>query len=321
MILAGTKIRRAAMVALPLLVAGVVGLQGRSSKAEAPSSAEAAARCATRLSATLIGKGASAELLANANPQSQVDTMLQSPEFIERFASFLNASFNDQPGANKAEDAAYYLGKYVLQNNLPYKSLFAGQFEVVAGADNNADPTIQMNPDGLGYFRSRAWLVRYAGNEPAGYKISTGYRMMQNMLGLKLIASTNAPGAKIDAEGRQAAPCNGCHYQGWYALDNVAKVLTKRQGTGNNMRFNPPTDGPQQAFDTTINNDADIVNVALGSTAFKFNTCRLAFKFLYGRAENVCESKIFDACVDEFAAKGTIQSALAVVAKDQSFCQ
>ena len=78
---------------------------------------------------------------------------------------------------------------------------------------------------------------------------------------------------------------------------------------------------PGMQFDTTINNDADIVNVALGSTAFKFNTCRLAFKFLYGRAENVCESKIFDACVDEFAAKGTIQSALAVVAKDQSFCQ
>ncbi len=319
--LARTKIRRAAIAALPLLAAGALGLSGRSSKAETPSSAESASRCASRLSAALLGTGASADLLTNANPQSQVDTMLQSPEFIERFSSFLNASFNDQPGANRAEDAPYYLGKYILQNNLPYKSLFVGQFDVVAGADGNADPTIQANPEGLGYFRSRAWLVRYAGNEPAGYKIVTGYRMMQNMLGLKLIASTNAPNVDVSATGRAQSPCNGCHFQGWYALDNVAKVLSKRKGNGNNMTFTPPNEGPQQAFDTTINSDADIVNAVISSTAFKFNTCRLAFKFLYGRTENVCESKVFDACVDEFAAKGTIQSALAVVAKDQSFCQ
>jgi hypothetical protein len=41
---------------------------------------------------------------------------------------------------------------------------------------------------------------------------------------------------------------------------------------------------------------------------------------MYGRPENQCEAKTFDACVDALASKKTIQSAVAAVAKDASFC-
>jgi hypothetical protein len=62
------------------------------------------------------------------------------------------------------------------------------------------------------------------------------------------------------------------------------------------------------------------VKTLVASENFPVATCRLVFKFLYGRAENACEGPIFDACVDEFRAKGTIQSALALVAKQPGFC-
>ena len=40
--------------------------------------------------------------------------------------------------------------------------------------------------------------------------------------------------------GREASGCRGCHYDGWFALDKVAKVLSKRVGLGAQMTFSPP---------------------------------------------------------------------------------
>jgi len=43
--------------------------------------------------------------------------------------------------------------------------------------------------------------------------------------------------------------------------------------------------------------------------------------FLYGRDENKCESQQFAKCMTEFKAKGTVQAAIAVLAKDPMYCQ
>jgi hypothetical protein len=119
-----------------------------------------------------------------------------------------------------------------------------------------------------------------------------------------------------------AQPCAGCHFDGPFALDKIARILTRRQGTGSQMTFAPPTDGPQPLLDgRTISNDQELVSALVDSDAFRFHACRLSFQYLYGRAEYTCEGPIFDLCMQAFAQAGTIQSALAAVAKDASFCQ
>lgn len=290
--------------------------------------AEKTERCATRLSIALLGKSPVAALMTNADPQSQIDAMLSSADFQERFARFVNATYNDEAGATAAEDPAYYLTKHVLTNNLTWDQMFLGQFkvDVAAGAPAGTQPTVTVDVNGLGYFRSRPWLLRYAGNEEAGVKLSTGYRMMNNTIGLKLVASTNAPTADISATGRAAAGCSACHYDGWFALDKVANVLTRKVTTvtgGNTViSFGPPPSTPQQILGgLVINNDKELVTALVKSEAFEFRACRMAFEYLYGRAEMSCEGPVFDRCMTAFKATGTIQSALASVAKDATFCQ
>src|SRR5205814_6961276 len=143
-----------------------------------------------------------------------------------------------------------------------------------------------------GYFRSMPWMIRYAGNEPAGIKISTAYHILNNVTGLHLIASTNAPGADISATGRQAATCSGCHYSNWFALDKTASVLTKVVRTGQTVTFTPKTvanDAPQTILgNITVTNDKELVTALLANDSFPFATCRLAWNYLYGRDENKC---------------------------------
>ena len=272
----------------------------------------------------MIGDGATAAAISSANPQNDFDTLVATPAFQERFSRYINSKFNRTPGATPSEDASYYLAKYVLANDKPWTDMFLGQYDVAPS--NAKDPTseavVTTNPDGLGYFRSRIWSVRYAGNESAGIRIVTAYRMMENTLGLKLTATTNAPGVDISAEGRKAAQCAGCHYTPWYALDNVASVLGTRTGTGATTVFTPSSKGPQSILGgVTIADDKDLVTALVGNEAFDVNACRLAFGYLYGRAEYSCEGSIFDACVTAFKADKKITSALAVVAKDPTFCE
>ena len=285
--------------------------------------AERAERCATRLSVAVLGDGATPELLASTDPQASVDGMLKDAKFIERFSRFINSQFNMAPGATPAEDASYFLAKHVLQNDKPWTDMFLGPYAVVpSDDDDNAGAVVRDDPDGLGYFRSRTWMVRYAGNEAQGMRIVAAYRMMWNTIGLTLSATTNAPVADQSAAGRQAGQCAGCHFQNWYALDKVAAVLGTKTGMGQRMRFNPPTGGPQEILGgVKVSNDKELVEALVANEAFSVNACRLAYKFLYGRAEYSCEGPAFDRCVDAFKKDKRIQTALSSVAKDPSFCE
>jgi hypothetical protein len=280
-------------------------------------------RCATRVAVSILGTSPTPELLQSTDPQSQVDTLLADAAFQERFARFVNSIMNDAPGATTEEDAAYHLGKYILQNAKPWKELFNGPYNIVAtGAANNRTVAVQPDPNGLGYFRSTAWLNRYAGNELTGLKLNTAYRIPNNVLGLHLVATTNAPGADVSATGRAAPACKGCHYDGWYALDKTALILTRVQRQGNNVTFTP-TDGTAKEVlgGLMLKDDKELVNAMVDSEQFAFNACRTVFQYLYGREENACEAAVFDKCVDAFKSSGMIQSALSTVAKDPSFCQ
>ena len=317
--------RRATLLLVPALLAGaVVAANGRKASAEDTDPTAKNERCASRLSIALLGESPATGLFTN--PQGQVDQLLTQPQFVERFSRFINASFNPLPGTVAKEDSAYFLTKYVLENGKPYKDLFLGQYKVDGDAQGN-NVQVTVDPNGLGYFRSQPWLLRYAGNEQQGYKLVTAYRIMQNTVGLELVASTNAPDADVSTATRTSNPgCTGCHGPAtgagpWFSLDRAARALTKVKRTGQNVTFEPPTDGPQQVADKTVSSDKELVEALVASPNFAFNACRLSFRFLYGRPENACESKVFDACVTEFNAKGTIQSALASVAKDPGFCQ
>jgi hypothetical protein len=315
--------RRGMLMLSAPIAAAVLGLlsAGRPAHAEGEDKTALNERCATRLSIALVGKSPDAALSKSDNPQSAVDRLISDPAFVERFALFINAANNAGPGSAASDDAVYYLAKHVLGKNLPFKDLFVGPFKVEPNA-GNTEMVVSDDPQGLGYFRSIAWQRRYAGNEAAGYKLPTAFRMLQNTTGVELVASTNSPGDDVSATGRKAPQCASCHYQKWFALDKIAKVLTRRNGIEDKMTFTPPTEGPQQILDgVTVSNDKEVVNALVDSEAFRFHSCRLAFKFLYGRGENQCEGPLFDRCMDEFKAKGTMQAAIATIAKDQGFCQ
>jgi hypothetical protein len=79
------------------------------------------ARCATRLSVAFLGQTPTSAMLAQANPQSQIATLMKDPAFVERFASFINATFNSAPAAMPEQDAAYWLTKVILTANQPWK--------------------------------------------------------------------------------------------------------------------------------------------------------------------------------------------------------
>ena len=309
-----------------LLAATLIGMMPSyfAAQAQAPMDAtKSPQRCATRLAVSLLGVAPDATLASVQTPQVMVDQLLADSRLHDRFAGFINSEFNPSPGANTAEDAVYHLAKYVMQNNLPWKDLFIGPYQVVTtGTGAAMQVTVQVNQQGLGYFRSQAWLERYAGNEEQGIKLNTAYRMLNNVLGVQLTATTNAPGSDISATGRQAPACRGCHYDGWYALDTTAKVLGRVVRTGQNIRFTPSDGQPKMVLGGIMaKDDKDLITAMVQSEQFAFNTCRLVFRYLYGRAENACEAEVFDQCMDAFQATGLIQSALGSVAKDPSFCQ
>lgn len=284
-------------------------------------------RCATRLANAFFGEAPDANLSSIDNPQSAVEQLVNDPRLNERFASFVNFQFNVDRGANSSEDAVYHLAKHVLQNKLPWKDLFVGPYNVVAtvtgqGMNRTTQVSVQNDPQGLGYFRSTAWLQRYAGNEPSGIKINTAYRMLNNVLGLTLTATTSKPEADISATGRRAPECKGCHYDGWYGLDNTAEVLGRVVRQGQQISFTPPDGQPKPVLGGMMaKDDKELITLMVESDQFAFNACRVVFRYLYGREENACEAAVFDQCFDAFKKDGMIQSAIAAVAKDQTFCQ
>ncbi|CAN5924244.1 hypothetical protein BH11MYX4_BH11MYX4_19950 [soil metagenome] len=306
-------------LSVPVVAAGVALVTGRGAHAEGGEAdkVEQNERCAIRLSIALQGKSADAALLAAADPQASIDAMVASPEFAERYARFINSEFNGGPSTSALEDPVYYLAKYVLTNKKPWSDLFIGPYKVVANA---TAMDVASDPNGLGYFRTPAWMKRYAGNEPQGYMLSASFRILSNTTGLMLTPSVGNPGDDRTANGRSAAACKSCHFDNWFALDKFARLLPMKKPASDPPTFTPPTEGPQQLLGKTLANDKELVTALVDSDAWRFNQCRTAFKFLYGRPENMCEAKTFDACVDALANQKTIQSAVAAVAKDASFC-
>jgi hypothetical protein len=285
---------------------------------------EQAELCATRLHVAMVGESAPADALASTQPQALFDALAKDPRFVERFSRFINSQLNSVPGATPAEDASYYMAKHVLTNDLPWSEMFVGKFRVAPQNAQQAmsEAAVTDDPDGLGYFRSRAWMVRYAGNEPGGLRIVAAYRMMQNVIGLQLAATTNAPDADISATGRKAAQCAGCHFTPWFALDSVAGVLGTRTGMGDTTRFTPPSGSPQTILGgVSVSNDRELVEALVANEAFDVHACRLAYRYLHGRDEVSCEGPVFDQCVDVFKKEKRITAALAVVAKDPGFCE
>jgi hypothetical protein len=295
-------------------------LAATAALAQSTSELEKRERCAVRVSIALTGKAPSADMLTSVDPQARADALIDTTDFIERYARFINTQFNRTPGMAAEQDAPYYLAWEILQQRKPWKELFLGAYRV----EKNAADAVVVVPDanGLGYFTSPAWRKRYAGNEPGGILLSTAYRIFNNTIGLKLVPSTNAPDADVSANGRQSVGCRGCHFDGMYALDLAASVLGKRVGDGETMTFEPPSGAPVTLMGGhTVTNERELVTALVESESFRFRTCRLAFNFLFGRNENRCEAPAFDRCMKEFRNEGTMQAAVAAIVKDPAFCQ
>ncbi len=308
------------------MLAGLTwGIQsGTVAQAQNEADAGKAVRCANRISIAFLGNAAQGELLSSSDPQASVDRLLEDPVFIERFSRYINSQMNDAPGAIAIEDSAYYLSKHVLQNKLPWKDLFTGAFDFTAtGTGAAATVNVTQNPNGIGYFRNKAWMERYAGNELTGLRLNAAYRIPHNVVGLKLLATTNAPGADVSASGRSAPACKGCHYDGWYALDKTSAILGRVQRAANGTITFQPSDGTAKDVlgGQMLKDDKELVNALVSSEQHLVHSCRLAFGYLYGRNENACEAEVFDACVDALKSSGKIQAALGAIAKDETFCQ
>ena len=317
-----SRISRIALAAVvPVLaIAAALGASTKGARAadDADDKAEANERCAIRLAIALVGKSADATQLSSSNPQGAVDAMVESPDFAERWARFINAEFNGGPQANATDDAVYYLAKHVVATKKPWVEMFTGAYSVTATA---TAMEVKDDPAGLGYFTSPSWMRRYAGNEDKGMMLVGAFRIIQNTTGVELVPSIGNPGDDRTATGRQATGCKSCHFDQWYALDKFASLMPLKRVNGETVTFVANTAGPQQILGKTIADQKGMVAALVDSDAFRFAQCRNVFKFLYGREENQCEAKVFDACVDALEDKKTIQSAVAAVAKDASFCQ
>ncbi len=301
------------------IAAAIVGGSAKKAHADDPDVVAKRERCAIRVAIAFSGKSPTDALMASPDPTSGVDGFLTSPEFYDRYASFINRSFNRLAGPSPEADASYWVAYKVLETKKPWKDLFIGPYNV---ANVDGKVVVKDDPNGLGYFRTEAWLRKYAGNEGKGIKLATAFRLISNTVGLKVEAVQALPGQDTSAAGREGAACRGCHFDSWFALDKVANVLTRRVGTGNDFTFGPPQGGPQTVFDgVSVKDDKDIVTTLVGSEQFLLNQCRLAFTFLYGRPENSCEGAIVDKCMEVLKTQGTIQAGLSAIAKEPAFCE
>lgn len=317
------------VLAAPFLAAAIgFAAGGKTVQAADADPAAFNERCATRLAIAFLGSTGDMTSINASAPQQSVDALLADPAFIERFARFTNSQFNDQPSTafnDGRDEPAYFLSKYVLENAKPWSDLFLGQYNVDRRQVNQQNVvSVVDDPAGLGFFRSGSWMDRYAGNEDEGLRLTAAYRIQNNVVGLTLVASTNAPGADVSVTGRQAAGCRGCHYDGWQALDYVAGTLSKvqRNNNGDITGYDDTFPSAQTILGgQTISSDQELVTALVNSENYSYNACRLAFKYLYARSENQCEGPVFDKCVAAFKADGKIQSAIKAIATDATFCQ
>jgi hypothetical protein len=249
------------------------------------------------------------------NPQAEVANLLASPLFVDRFARFINSRFNPDPSPYAVQEPAFFLAKKILTEAKPWKDLFVGAYAFAHLTPNDlaSPPIISDDASGLGYFMSSDWRARYAGNELEGYRLVHAYRLLNNVLGFELKAALNTNG--INSQGRKSVACSGCHYHPVFGLDLIARVLPKRGQA-------VAADVPQVLMGgKSIMSERELVTEMVATPDFRFNTCRLALQYVYGRAEFKCEGPVFDACIAAFTAQKTMQSALSAVLTHPSYCQ
>ena len=274
----------------------------------------AAAQCEGRAYRVLMGT-------ANSYPTSaeSIDAALKTPNFVNTFAGFANSQFNKVPVAARNGDSGYRVIAHVLGSGLKWREAFVGHFRV----PNKDYSSVEDDPEGVGYFTSEGWLQQYAGNEPDGYLLGAANRILQNTIGYDRVASANnsAAGLPNNAEGRRAPACTGCHYDGPYALDFIARVLPrKRVSPQGSVTFVPAPPAPQPILNTSLSTQRELLETLVDSEAFRFASCRLAFKFVFGREEYSCEAELFDRCVDVFTETGMMQDAIKTLVTDKGFC-
>lgn len=275
-------------------------------------------RCATRLSIAIAGKSPTPSLSASKDMNGAVDRLVDSADFAERYARFINARFNASPSMTGASDPVYFLAKHVITNNKPWSDLFIGKYRLTPAGETM---TVSADESGIGYFTNEEWMKTYAGAEEKGVMIAAAYRMLTNTTGLVLEGTVGKPGDDRSATGRAAPACRGCHIEKWHALDGAAKLFPVRNGMADMATFTKPTAGPQKVLNTTIASERQLAETLVASDDWRFEQCRNVFRFLMGRVENQCEAAVFDRCTRTLAEKKTISEAVKVVAKDPAMCK
>ena len=101
-------------------------------------------------------------------------------------------------------------------------------------------------------------------------------------------------------------------------LEELLRVLPKKTQY---TTTSPPYDAPQTLMGQTITDEKALLNALVATPDFKFNVCRHAMRFAYGRPEYKCEGPVFDACMASFTAQETMQSALSAVLRHPTYCQ
>lgn len=309
------------------IVACVLALSAlvTSARASAAPSTEAelrARRCWERTSLALVGTLRSPVPVDSGGFPAQFMPARIGPllgeYFYPRFAGFVSSRWQREQAGTQAGNAPYYVALEVLSHERPWSEVFLGPY----GVDFTETARLVADPDGLGYFRVKEWQLQHAGNEAAGYKLATAYRILNNVVGYTAVPSASNNLGDASATGRAAPGCRGCHFDGPFALDKVARVLNRRVGFGADITFAPPSDGPQTVLDgRTVTDDRGLVEALVRSEMFTFNTCRLVFQFMYGRPESGCEAPLFDACVSAFEATGTIQGAIMGLVQHPDYCR
>ena len=282
------------------------------------------AQCVNRISYAITGAPASLDLLETAEPHDEleIDRMIATDAFKERFARFVNSEMNDEPGQSSAEDATYHMALYALNNNLKWSEVFVGKYNVV---ENNNRVRVVADNSGIGYIKSQAWMERYAGNEGNGVRINTAYRVMQNTFGLELVAADLPADADTTIAGRNTTqPCKSCHFDQVTALDPVANAFPNVL-RDNNLGFEgfaPVSNEPVEVLGrNVVTGELGLMNLLVESLDHKYFVCETAYKFLTGREENTCNKAVMDKCLASFEASGLLQDAIKSIASDKTFCQ
>ncbi len=301
-----------------VLVLALVVLAARSASAQ-PTSIECARRVGTVLNLTYWGSEAAR---ADAGTmQDRVPSFMQRGEFVARWGAFVSSRVNAQPGETAEDDVMLAAIRFVFENNRPWKDVFVGRFGMKGPSGY---PVVVDAPDQppYGFFGLAPWLKRYAGNASDGHLLQASNRILLATIGFKLTPSPQNAIGDNGRTGRERAECRSCHYDSPYALDHVAALLPWARTLANGqVKVVPQTPTPQVLFNgQTFNSFDELLQTLVGSDAFLFWSCRLAFEFSVGRPESGCEADLFDRCVDTLRETQDIRAAIASIMQHPSYC-